>query len=65
MFDTQLEMSFVAFFAGKLGCFLFIDLEILLLLAEDPMHDGYNVNGGVYIFFKNHRQDDTLLKWLW
>ncbi|KAG6555413.1 hypothetical protein Mapa_002640 [Marchantia paleacea] len=50
MVETRLAMGFSGHIAAGLGCFRFIDLDTPLLLAEDPVHGGYEVDGADYKF---------------
>ncbi|XP_039032099.1 L-Ala-D/L-amino acid epimerase-like isoform X2 [Hibiscus syriacus] len=50
MVETRLAMGFAGHLAAGLGCFKFVDLDTPLLLAEDPVLDGYEVLGAVYKF---------------
>lgn len=50
MVETRLAMGFAGHLAAGLGCFKFIDLDTPILLAEDPVHEGYEVCGPNYKF---------------
>ncbi|BBN12582.1 hypothetical protein MPTK1_5g21250 [Marchantia polymorpha subsp. ruderalis] len=50
MVETRLAMGFSAHLAAGLGTFSFIDLDTPLLLAEDPVHGGYEADGAEYKF---------------
>ncbi|CAM6092290.1 unnamed protein product [Calypogeia fissa] len=54
MVETRLGMGFAAHLVGGLGCFRFVDLDTPTLLAEDPVHGGYKVNGAVYTFSEDY-----------
>ena len=48
MVETRIAMGFAAHFAAGLGTFKWIDLDTPLLLAEDPVLDGYTSIGPKY-----------------
>ena len=48
MVETRIAMGFAAHFAAGLGNFRWIDLDTPLLLAEDPVLDGYTSAGPKY-----------------
>jgi L-alanine-DL-glutamate epimerase-like enolase superfamily enzyme len=48
MVETRLAMGFSAHFAAGIGGFEWIDLDTPLLLAEDPVLDGYRADGPRY-----------------
>ncbi|CAN7000678.1 unnamed protein product [Brassica rapa subsp. trilocularis] len=50
MVETRLAMGFSGHLAAGIGCFRFIDLDTPLLLAGDPVQDGYKATGAVYEF---------------
>ncbi|XP_071691278.1 L-Ala-D/L-amino acid epimerase-like [Rutidosis leptorrhynchoides] len=50
MVETRLAMGFAGHLAAGLGGFKFIDLDTPLLLAEDPVFEGYEVSGPIYNF---------------
>ncbi|XP_022766083.1 L-Ala-D/L-amino acid epimerase isoform X2 [Durio zibethinus] len=50
MVETRLAMGFAGHLAAGLGCFQFVDLDTPLLLSEDPVFEGYEVDGAVYKF---------------
>ncbi|KAJ0105018.1 hypothetical protein Patl1_19171 [Pistacia atlantica] len=62
MVETRLAMGFAGHLAAGLGCFKFIDLDTPLLLAEDPVLEGYEVSGAVYKF-ANARGHGGFLHW--
>ncbi|KAH7528709.1 hypothetical protein FEM48_Zijuj05G0101100 [Ziziphus jujuba var. spinosa] len=62
MVETRLAMGFAGQLAAGFGCFKFIDLDTPLLLSEDPVFGGYEVNGAVYKF-KNARGHGGFLHW--
>ncbi|XP_048233070.1 L-Ala-D/L-amino acid epimerase isoform X4 [Ricinus communis] len=62
MVETRLAMGFAGHLAAGLGCFKFVDLDTPLLLAEDPVHGGYEVSGAVYKF-TNARGHAGFLHW--
>ncbi|XP_042400521.1 L-Ala-D/L-amino acid epimerase-like [Zingiber officinale] len=62
MVETRLAMGFAGHLAAGLGCFSFIDLDTPLLLAEDPVIQGYEASGSVYKF-DNSRGQGGFLCW--
>ncbi|CAN1848666.1 L-Ala-D/L-amino acid epimerase [Linum perenne] len=62
MVETRLAMGFAGHLAAGLGCFKFIDLDTPLLLAEDPVFEGYKASGAVYKF-SNARGHGGFLHW--
>ncbi|KAL3512223.1 hypothetical protein ACH5RR_024940 [Cinchona calisaya] len=62
MVETRLAMGFAGHLAAGLGCFKFIDLDTPLLLAEDPVFEGYEVSGPNYKF-SNARGHGGFLHW--
>ncbi|XP_051148085.1 L-Ala-D/L-amino acid epimerase isoform X2 [Andrographis paniculata] len=62
MVETRLAMGFAGHLAAGLGCFKFIDLDTPLLLAEDPVLEGYEVSGPIYKF-SNSRGHGGFLHW--
>ncbi|KAL2465142.1 Cytochrome [Abeliophyllum distichum] len=62
MVETRLAMGFAGHLAAGLGCFKFIDLDTPILLAEDPVLEGYKVSGPVYKF-SNARGHGGFLHW--
>ncbi|KAK4479301.1 hypothetical protein RD792_014812, partial [Penstemon davidsonii] len=62
MVETRLAMGFAGHLAAGLGCFKFIDLDTPILLAEDPVCEGYEVSGPVYKF-SNARGHGGFLHW--
>ncbi|CAL1370415.1 unnamed protein product [Linum trigynum] len=62
MVETRLAMGFAGHLAAGLGCFKFIDLDTPLLLAEDPVLEGYEAFGAVYKF-SNARGHGGFLHW--
>ncbi|KAL7099100.1 hypothetical protein ACP275_09G060900 [Erythranthe tilingii] len=62
MVETRLAMGFAGHLAAGLGCFKFIDLDTPILLAEDPVLEGYEVSGPVYKF-TNARGHGGFLHW--
>ncbi|CAN0921128.1 L-Ala-D/L-amino acid epimerase [Linum grandiflorum] len=62
MVETRLAMGFAGHLAAGLGCFKFIDLDTPLLLAEDPVFEGYKADGAVYEF-SNARGHGGFLHW--
>ncbi|KAK8559457.1 hypothetical protein V6N13_026879 [Hibiscus sabdariffa] len=62
MVETRLAMGFAGHLAAGLGCFKFVDLDTPLLLAEDPVLDGYEVLGAVYKF-TNATGHGSFLNW--
>ncbi|CAM6097432.1 unnamed protein product [Calypogeia fissa] len=49
--DVSLALTHIDL-VGGLGCFRFVDMDTPTMLAEDPVHGGYKVNGAVYTFLK-------------
>ncbi|XP_073048506.1 L-Ala-D/L-amino acid epimerase isoform X1 [Primulina eburnea] len=62
MVETRLAMGFAGNLAAGLGCFKFIDLDTPILLAEDPVLEGYKASGPVYKF-SNARGHGGFLHW--
>ncbi|KAH6820705.1 cytochrome P450 [Perilla frutescens var. hirtella] len=62
MVETRLAMGFAGNLAAGLGCFKFIDLDTPILLAEDPVLEGYEVSGPIYKF-TNARGHGGFLHW--
>ncbi|KAL4331543.1 hypothetical protein HN51_038321 [Arachis hypogaea] len=62
MVETRLAMGFAGHLAAGLGCFRFIDLDTPLLLSEDPVHEGYEVQGATYKF-RNVKGHGGFLHW--
>ncbi|XP_057417343.1 L-Ala-D/L-amino acid epimerase isoform X3 [Lotus japonicus] len=62
MVETRLAMGFAGHLAAGLGCFKFIDLDTPLLLADDPVLEGYEVSGATYKF-TNARGHGGFLHW--
>ncbi|XP_027168407.1 L-Ala-D/L-amino acid epimerase isoform X3 [Coffea eugenioides] len=62
MVETRLGMGFASHLAAGFGCFKFIDLDTPLLLAEDPVLEGYEVSGPNYKF-SNARGHGGYLHW--
>lgn len=62
MVETRLAMGFAGHLAAGFGCFKFIDLDTPLLLAEDPVLEGYEVSGPNYKF-SNARGHGGYLHW--
>ncbi|KAL8492468.1 hypothetical protein ACS0TY_023880 [Phlomoides rotata] len=62
MVETRLAMGFAGNLAAGLGCFKFVDLDTPILLAEDPVFEGYEVSGPVYKF-TNSRGHGGFLHW--
>ncbi|KAK8485937.1 hypothetical protein V6N11_063551 [Hibiscus sabdariffa] len=62
MVETRLAMGFAGHLAAGLGFFKFVDLDTPLLLAEDPVLDGYEVLGAVYKF-TNATGHGSFLNW--
>lgn len=62
MVETRLGMGFAGHLAAGFGCFKFIDLDTPLLLAEDPVLEGYEVCGPNYKF-SNARGHGGYLHW--
>ncbi|KAM0049698.1 putative o-succinylbenzoate synthase [Helianthus debilis subsp. tardiflorus] len=62
MVETRLAMGFAGHLAAGLGGFKYIDLDTPLLLAEDPVYEGYEVSGPTYKF-TNARGHGGFLHW--
>ncbi|XP_011072912.1 L-Ala-D/L-amino acid epimerase isoform X1 [Sesamum indicum] len=62
MVETRLAMGFAGNLAAGIGCFKFIDLDTPILLAEDPVLEGYEVSGPLYKF-SNARGHGGFLHW--
>ncbi|XP_020222886.1 L-Ala-D/L-amino acid epimerase isoform X3 [Cajanus cajan] len=62
MVETRLAMGFAGQLAAGIGCFKFIDLDTPLLLADDPVLEGYEVSGATYKF-TNARGHGGFLHW--
>lgn len=62
MVETRLAMGFSGHLAAGIGGFKFIDLDTPLLLAEDPVFEGYEVSGPTYKF-TNARGHGGFLHW--
>ncbi|XP_019177071.1 PREDICTED: L-Ala-D/L-amino acid epimerase-like [Ipomoea nil] len=62
MVESRLAMGFAGHLAAGLGCFKFIDLDTPLLMAEDPVLEGYEACGPVYKF-SNARGHGGFLHW--
>ncbi|CAI9113519.1 OLC1v1014131C2 [Oldenlandia corymbosa var. corymbosa] len=62
MVETRLAMGFAGHLAAGLGCFKFIDLDTPLLLAEDPVLQGYEASGPNYKF-SSARGHGAFLHW--
>ncbi|GAB4845248.1 hypothetical protein Ancab_038658 [Ancistrocladus abbreviatus] len=63
MVETRLAMGFAGHLAAGMGCFKFVDLDTPLLLAEDPVFEGYEVFGAVYKFSNTRRGHGGFLHW--
>ncbi|KAL2343534.1 hypothetical protein Fmac_004819 [Flemingia macrophylla] len=62
MVETRLAMGFAGQLAAGIGCFKFVDLDTPLLLADDPVLEGYEVTGATYKF-TNARGHGGFLHW--
>ncbi|XP_047315326.1 L-Ala-D/L-amino acid epimerase isoform X2 [Impatiens glandulifera] len=62
MVETRLAMGFAGHLAAGFGCFKYIDLDTPILLAEDPVLEGYEVYGPVYKY-RNSRGHGGFLHW--